>query len=388
VTLDLCLLPAGVLMELREVRSLDDGRLIVVALAVARVRAHRLTADAPFVRGDVLLLPDDEEQAAARLSLRQAGLGVDGAELNEAARAAAAAAALTWASAETGRRRGSALGAPPDDHAIQRLHATPPHAETAEGYQGYHHLDECAPLNLSLSIWATAREARRAGARAAEEAKSIAWYAAPMRQDDPLTRALEAHFGGAARNGLSEAASGGAAKPGGAATAAPDASPVTLSSEFDSYSQPFLLALEQALWREMVLCIHLSSRLRRIDAGRSDDTSTAYQALQTAAPQLDEMLPLLPPPPAHGWPSSMPPVPASAEWLSRFGYPPLRRAQRLSYLMAALLPELATVSMLPSKLERRSLLRMASVRERLQAGVVFLGHQRLKLAALVAMHDC
>lgn len=378
-------------MELREVRSLDDGRLIVVALAVARVRAQRLTADAPFVRGDLLLLPDDEEQAAARLSLRQGGLGVDGAELNEAARAASAAAALTWASAETGRRRpaasGDASGDPSDDEAseCESGHAASPHEEWAEGYR---HLDECAPLNLSLSIWETAREARRAAARAAEEARSIARDAAPLRRDEPLSRALEAHFGAAAHNGLSESgqASGGAAGPGDAA--APDASPVTLSSNFDSYSQPFLLALEQALWREMVLCIHLSSRLRRLDADRPEDASTVYEALGAAAPQLNEMLPLLPPPPAQGWPSGMPPVPASAEWLSRFGYPPLRRAQRLSYLMAALLPELATVSMLPSKLERRSLLRMASVRERLQAGVVFLNHQRLKLAALVAMHDC
>jgi hypothetical protein len=369
-------------MELREVRSLDDGRLIVVALAVARVRAQRLTTSGPFPRGDLLLLPDDEEQAAARLSLRQGGL--DGAELNEVARAASAAAALTWASAETGRRRA------PDWSSNQAGEGQTGRAvpESLEGGEGYRYLSECAPLNLSLSIWETARAARRAAVRAAEEARSVARDAAPLRLDDPLSRALEAHFGAAARNGLAEPGQARDEAVGSGTAVVPEASPVTLSSNFDSYSQPFLLALEQALWREMVLCIHLSGRLKRLDAGPADEASTAYQALWMAAPQLDEMLPLVPPPPAHGWPQGMPPVPASAEWLSRFGYPPLRRAQRLSYLMAALLPELATVSMLPSKLDRRSLLRMASVRERLQAGVVFLNHQRLKLAALVAIHDC
>ena len=384
-------------MELRDIRQLDDGRMIVVALAVARVRAQRITNDAPFVRGDLLLLPDEEEQAAARLSLRQGGLNVDGAALNEVARAASAAAALTWATAETGKVQldesgvcqASGYGRIGEGQTLANVLLTPEAAERSGT------LNERAPMNLSLSIWQTAREARQAAARAAEEASSLAHFTAAMPVEDALTRALDAHFASAAIAGLSDADSASSVVSGQVQATSliangerKGAAPVTLSSNFDSYSQPFLLALEQALWREMVLCIHLSARLHGLDMTSPEERVATYEALMAAVPQLAEMLPLLPPPPDYGWPHGMLPVPPAAEWLSRFGYPPLRRAQRLSYLMAALLPELATVSMLPPKLERRSLLRMASVRERLQAGVVFLGHQRLKLAALVAVHEC
>jgi len=355
----------GVLMQLRDVRRLGDGRLVVLALAVVRVRTQRITNDTPFLRGDLLFLPDEEEQAAARLSLRQGGLCAEGPELNEAARVASAAAALTWAAAETeqqwaaGPGQGAGTGAGRDG---------PPLPESAMQSGA---LEERAPLNLSLSISTTAKEARLAAARAAELSRDLTRSAAPMAAEDALSRALEAHYGAATSTSGAGSDTASSISEGTAST-----QPLTLGLSFDSYSQPFLLALEQALWREMVLCILLSAKLQ---STQPNDAAELHA--------LAELLPLVPPPPAHGWPLGMPASPSSAVWLSRFGYPPLRRAQRLSFLMAALLPQLATVTLLPPKLERPALLRMASVRERLQAGVVFLGHQRLKLAALVALNE-
>ena len=71
----------------------------------------------------------------------------------------------------------------------------------------------------------------------------------------------------------------------------------------------------------------------------------------------------------------MPPPPAATEWLHRFDYPPVRRAQRLSYLMAAMLPEL----------DRQALLARSSVRERLKLGIFHLCETRMRLRARIAL---
>ena len=90
----------------------------------------------------------------------------------------------------------------------------------------------------------------------------------------------------------------------------------------------------------------------------------------------------------------MPEAPSAAEWLQRWGYPPVRRAQRLSYVLGATLPALlqmpstaASVPLpsLPASLDRQALLQATSVRERLQRSVVFLCHYRQRLAALVVL---
>eukprot|EP00965_Chrysotila_dentata_P192703 6175326-Pleurochrysis_carterae.AAC.3 len=71
----------------------------------------------------------------------------------------------------------------------------------------------------------------------------------------------------------------------------------------------------------------------------------------------------------------MPQPPPAAQWLQRWEYPPVRRAQRLSYVVSALLPTL----------DRQRLLAAASVRERLQLCVVHLSRRRARLAAVRAV---
>lgn len=107
----------------------------------------------------------------------------------------------------------------------------------------------------------------------------------------------------------------------------------------------------------------------------------------------EQLLALLPPAPQGGWPEGMPDAPSSAEWLRRWGYPPVRRAQRLSFLIAAGLPSLLGTCMPsmpapPSALDRQALLQKTSVRERLQAAVVYLCHCRQRLAAMATIHAC
>ena len=88
-----------------------------------------------------------------------------------------------------------------------------------------------------------------------------------------------------------------------------------------------------------------------------------------------ELLMLLPPKPAQGWPCTMPAAPAGAEWLRRWGYPSLRRAQRLSFVLPTLVADL----------DRQALLQVSSTRERLQKCVLHLSGMRRRLAALAAL---
>jgi len=71
----------------------------------------------------------------------------------------------------------------------------------------------------------------------------------------------------------------------------------------------------------------------------------------------------------------MPPTPPATEWLRRWEYPPVRRAQRLSYMIAAGLPTI----------DRARLLHASSVRERLQISIVALSETRRRLAARAAL---
>ncbi len=246
-------------------------------------------------------------------------------------------------------------------------------------------------------------------------------------------------------------------KPGAAATAAAAATAtatatavppleVSLPSSWASGSSPFLLALEHATWVELVACLRLSANLAATEAARaatqvddaappagaeSDGASAgaakahasaasdagyaidADGAVVSAPPPLvlgpraadgavvsdsvalpEQLLLLMPPPPRQGWPTGMPSPPSAAQWLQRWGYPPVRRAQRLSYLVGAALPTLLASSALPSglplpappaSLDRQALLQATSVRERLQKAVVFLCHTRQSLAALAAL---
>lgn len=203
---------------------------------------------------------------------------------------------------------------------------------------------------------------------------------------------------------------------------------VQLASAAFAYEPPFLLALEQAIWTELVQCLRLSKRLeaqrREASVTQGEAVSTAVDdgvaaAQHIAQPSVtlpEQLLALIPPPPRQGWPVGMPEPPSSAEWLRRWGYPPVRRAQRLSFLIAAGLPALLGISSAtaaaassaasphaPSSreaetdgstaasvsyaaaLDRQKLLQAGSVRERLQVTVVYLNQRRQRLAAMATL---
>lgn len=226
---------------------------------------------------------------------------------------------------------------------------------------------------------------------------------------------------------------------------------ISLPSAAFAQSPPFLLALEQAIWTELVQCLDLATRLERkkaASAAEEDDggsdgqnrrrhRSSGSHGSRVTLPE--PLLALIPPPPHHGWPAGMPAVPATAEWLHRWGYPPVRRAQRLSFLIAAGLPALLGITdgstspaagsaltpptsvdpasasftsadrrqstpaatssaVTPSRslafdpqaleskaFDRQKLLQASSVRERLQIAVIYLGHRRRRLVAMATL---
>ena len=79
------------------------------------------------------------------------------------------------------------------------------------------------------------------------------------------------------------------------------------------------------------------------------------------------------PPPDGGRPPATPLAPLPAAWLASM--PPLRRAQRLSFLIPALLPQL----------HRQEALEARGTADRLQMEVDHLRECRQRLAALVAL---
>ena len=447
----------GVLMELKEVRRLSGGRLSVVAHAISRFRVVRPTESAPYPRADVSLLPDDEELGLT--GLRREGPAQPTGMLPrhtraEAARAAAAAAALTWATAEAHTPLGDGLvDADPNDvtdpiaqglvipattQASHLLPPLPPSAQAEEEEEGGRpregsaradglphgstpQLERLAPVSVRLSIPQCKDQATHAAAQAAsaaihhvtcslssvEDAAGNVDVVEPDVHDDPLLLALEHIFipsldgfnapggtesgmgvmgaptKGSAAGSVKASAAGSAA--GGSEAAPASASmpvAVTLPRTWSAAPSPFLLALEHAIWTELVLCLSLAHHLTATGAHIEEHIALPPQLLQ-----------LIPPAPRHGWPSAMPDAPDAAEWLQRWGYPPVRRAQRLSFLVGAILPSLLHTAgseqlplpKPPSTLERQALLQATSVRERLQRAVVFLCHRRQRLAALAAL---
>ena len=172
---------------------------------------------------------------------------------------------------------------------------------------------------------------------------------------------------------------------------------------------------EQLVWIEVISCLLLTRTLRRRQSAAppspeqaqeeeepTEDDSwwtlvekaepTAEQAEEGAAAGgaeakdrpvepvavPEELRVLMPPAPPDGWPAGAPAPPqrAATEELPS-GYPPLRRAQRLSFLVAALLPEL----------DRQQLLACGGVAERLEDVLLHLRATRERLAALAALRE-
>ena len=437
----------GVLMEALTADVLPDGSIAIVARVLGRFRIAAPTAAAPYACADVALLPDEEELSEARGM--QQPTDIPAHWRAEAARAAAAAASLTWWEAEAGLTAAAAAVAEAAAAAAATAAATAvvvaPVAGTEEEAAAEEEedgrgtatdatasilakgladeerggIEVLAPFNLRLSIAGCGFSARSAAERAAgaslatavadnEEAKVEAAEAVveaeeagEVEEAEGVMEAEEAEGAPHRRTALDLLFDQGSALEGlRKAAVEPRYKVVYLPRALFSRERPFLLALEHALWSELVLCLRLSrtlqaqqlhtqqqlqapQQLQTRSGKRTPATAATAAAVAAAAVTADErpvsipeaLLLLLPPPPASGWPQGMPPPPAATEWLQRFDYPPVRRAQRLSYLMAAMLPEL----------DRQALLAHSSVRERLKVGIFHLCETRMRLRARIAL---
>ena len=148
----------------------------------------------------------------------------------------------------------------------------------------------------------------------------------------------------------------------GAAAAAEGAEAEAALEAADDGAAAALLELERSAWIELVACLQLSRALRQ--PGAASDAEVELP---------EPLLMMRPPPPDGGWPPATPLAPLPAAWLASM--PPLRRAQRLSFLIPALLPQL----------HRQEALEARGTADRLQMEVDHLRECRQRLAALVAL---
>ncbi|KAL1496442.1 hypothetical protein AB1Y20_016397 [Prymnesium parvum] len=334
----------GVVMEVVSIERLADGALTIVAHGTSRFCALRPRASTSFSRADLMLLPDLEEISEVRDWPDTVQLP---AELRaEATRAAAAAVSYMWAQAELGQQLLETSGS--DASRSDATRAGEPRMQGAErgaADEVERGSDGLSPFNLRLSIPCIKREAHAIATAAAE---AVVLQAMVEQRASRLERDTDEILGSLFKtqvDGVQRTTRGQIMK-------VPRA---LFSTHGPPAGRAFLLALEQALWTELVSCLQLSR-------GNTDGIP-------------EPLLLLVPPAPAHGWSVPMPHSSAS-EWLRRWDYPPVRRAQRLSFLMATMLPQL----------ERQRLLEAASVRERLQLGVVYLGEMRRRLVASRLIH--
>jgi len=358
------MLAVGVVMRVVSVNRLNDGGLVVMACGTSRFRTLRARRSTTFSRSDLMLLPDLEEISEVRDWPKSVELPAQWRA--EATRAAAAEVSYMWAQAEAAQaevvreREGGIsatasldVGSAPDVSAPGW--SGPEHRYTDRSYMDYSIKDHgladeqtrgsegLSPFNVRLSIPRIKQEAHAIATAAAEAVVAQALADLPPQPAASKTDdILSSHFGTSV-DGMQRAAR----LPRYTIMRVPRG---LFSARGPPAGRAFLLALEQAFWTELISCLRLSH-------GSTDCLP-------------ESLLLLVPPAPKAGWSVPMPQT-SAGEWLRRWDYPPVRRAQRLSFLMATMLP----------KFDRQRLLEASSVRERLQLGVVYLGEMRRRLVA-------
>ena len=329
----------GALMRLSEIKRLGDGRLAVRADAIGRFRVLRSRQATPYSRADVILYPDGEEVLEALASL--SSTATKPMEVPEdpvrigAAMAAAAAASLARSDYEV---------------------VTEPPAPDAE-------LNELCVFNEAVDEMECAAKAA-ASAAAAAAATTPEALAAIVRADEIEQCAGEPRWANPSWAPWRRGPASGADRE------------VDSAAERD-VAVSALAKMEDAVWSELLSCLRLTHRLK---AGRVEGTTPDTGGAETpsvspgadADRQEEEARAVagLPPQVRMLRPPSDGEAPLSE-------LPPLRRAQRLSYLVLALLPDL----------DRQKLLQCATVIERLAQERSYLQATRERLAAIVSLRD-
>lgn len=371
----------GAVMQLRELRRLGDGRLAVHAVALCRFRVLRGTQTAPFSRADVIMLPDKEEiirclRASARHHKSRAAC-VAGA------RAAASVSALVWAAAES----------------------EPSPAEGDDLDRGF--IGELANVNLKLDEAAVVAEVAAAEHAASAFGGDPKAMAAFQERDELFGGGKDGFTDAGGLDDLAGTRAEGFAfdDPVWGPWAAvfseenPHMGRVPQGPEWRSRapsedqaamqraaerSATALTRIEQHVWEELIQSLHLTRRVQAAERA-AELAELSEQGIDVDVPEPDvaandEPVPLpeqlrllLPPAPANGWPPGAPTAPQSLSWLAC--YPTQRRAQRLSFLLAALLPDL----------DKQQLLAFESTAERLEEELRHLSEVRSRLAAVAAL---
>ena len=421
----------GVLMQVRAVVPLSEGRMQIVAHALCRFEVMRATQTLPYSRADVRLLPDSEEiilldhddadggaLVGAPEGAREGAIegAIEGAPEGapEGAREGAPEGAPAGApkGAREGAPEGALEGAPEgaknqkgaitsssdsvtssgswcgDQKGARRVAAVASSLEwasremrvSADGDDQAGRVGELTTLEPDLESCAPAARAvatRLAKAYASRDAREAGVADdATAAQSDEGVEALAEAAAAAAAGMEAVAAFAAAADPAAAAAAAAKAMEKLAATAVDPAAA--VLASEQRVWCELIRVTELA---RQLLTTLDEDGSPIFLVLRTEDGDQQvpvsipsQILELLPPPPSGGWPGK-------GNWSSSrrvlSSYPSSRRAQRLSFCVASLLPSL----------DRQRLLEAASIISRLQIEMDHLEAIRGKLQLIVALRS-
>ena len=408
----------GTLMEILQAVRFPDGRLLVLAAGLGRFRVARVLQTLPCSIADVALLPDEEEaeqqeaQAAQALAAAAAGGEGQGQDLpvaaamqlvGAAAQVAAAAAAGVWHQYELA-----------DARVVSPLGVVDGEAEPDRQAFGLRLRDIANNEFLSLPYWTPGAVGDASGA--SSPASSIS-SAATGRSREEASRdladaALAAREAAAAAAEALVQAAGGRLAPGtpgnsmlGGAGAWASCSIARINSTVErgipwqppSVAAPdgeerdvagrspteLALRLESCLWRELATVVGLRRKIH----GRGWRLPEGLHCLQPP-PGVDDALSEW----ASGieaggegssssdedWDDESSSSPLPRGW-AHPDYPPLRRAQRLSFALANMLPAFANSE------ARQALLEAGSTSARLRLVVAALRQQRNRLAAVAVL---
>ena len=397
----------GVLMQVRAVVPLSEGRMQIVAHALCRFEVMRATQTLPYSRADVRLLPDSEEiilldhddadggalvgapegarEGAIEGAIEGAPEGAPEGALEGAPEGAKNQKGAITSSSDSVTSSGSWCG---DQKGARRVAAVASSLEwasremrvSADGDDQAGRVGELTTLEPDLESCAPAARAvatRLAKAYASRDAREAGVADdATAAQSDEGVEALAEAAAAAAAGMEAVAAFAAAADPAAAAAAAAKAMEELAATAVDPAAA--VLASEQRVWCELIRVTELA---RQLLTTLDEDGSPIFLVLRTEDGDQQvpvsipsQILELLPPPPSGGWPGK-------GNWSSSrrvlSSYPSSRRAQRLSFCVASLLPSL----------DRQRLLEAASIISRLQIEMDHLEAIRGKLQLIVALRS-
>lgn len=366
----------GSLMEIISALRLGDGRLMILAYGVGRIQVEGLTQSVPFSKGRCRLLPDKEETVAAEsLAVHVVGDAPTGASLMSvmaatvsATDAAAVASAQVWQDWEVAA-------------VLQHAGAGVTAADAVENFAAIHRMERhttVVPIADSAGGLRGMGSVHVAAAEAAQKAATMAAAAAWEGPDD--TSDVQQNLFGTRDRISGMSSKRGISSKGISADIQQEADRAAGNRRSDVSAIAGVLEAEAAVWAELDLVVSTAGRLKlrqlalpagllslrpppvEADAEGSNSNTDSCDE-DSSDDELDDASGIAPSAAVHCPPE----------------YPPLRRAQRLSFAMPSILPDINPAE------GQQALLEAGSIEIRLGLIHTALRKHRKVLAALALL---